>query len=368
MKRLLFIMVAVITATLPLCAQDQVTPPAGIEKTTYSFHSFFYEPQASPEEIDEEVQVAISGTDIYMEMVHPFKESLKSWIKGTLDTEAGTATFPVQLMTIYSGMNIYISGSTGNGAEPIVFTYSEQMISNQSQYIQFCDNEAGTEPFCYHLQVTYLIPGEDDPVVTVPDGLQTTSYVFTGNLLKKDEQGGYSSYNGYEEVKRNVKVGFYNNNTEVYIQGLSSQLPEGWVKGSVAEGSFGDKDVTIKKDQCYGKYGFYQLYVAAAYGFNSSSLMDMMMVYDPQKREFSNSGGIYLWLYTKYQNDNVPIEKYVTVKLTPGTLSGIDEVTDARQATAKTRYFDLQGREIVNNDRKLSKGIYLVNGKKVIMK
>ncbi|MBR3675277.1 MAG: hypothetical protein IKN69_03965 [Bacilli bacterium] len=46
----------------------------------------------------------------------------------------------------------------------------------------------------------------------------------------------------------------------------------------------------------------------------------------------------------------------------------VAQSANARQATAKTRYFDLQGREIVNNDRKLSKGIYLVNGKKVIMK
>lgn len=343
MKKFLLNLFAAMMVALGVNAQT--APPSGVEQQEYSFFGIFHAPDEADETVEEPVKVAVDGTDLYVQLPNPINGL--AWIKGTIDYEAGTATFAKQKIGKYSGMNFYVTAlNENNEVGDIVFSYSESMMSCPDQYIQLSDDLAGKNVYAYFTGVIINREVEDDPVVEAPAGLKTSPYVFTGQSLQYDEENNFT---GYEEVTRNVQVGFYNNNKEVYVQGLCSQLPEAWVKGTVEEGSFGDMDVTFEAGQCYGRYGLYQLYLAARYGQEFS---DMKFYYDPQDRTFTNEGGVYLVLNAA-KSSPAPIEQYATVKLTPGTVDGI--TVNDNQTPATIGYTDLQGRKVSAN----TKGVVL---------
>lgn len=91
--------------------------------------------------------------------------------------------------------------------------------------------------------------------VTVPDGLETETYVFTG-----------ISYRDYANVTFNVEVGFDGN--DVYVQGILRSLPAGWIKG-VKEG---DK-ITFAKGQYLGDAEISDYYTGESLGFFPATLM-----------------------------------------------------------------------------------------------
>lgn len=331
MKKMLLTMVAVLMATLNINAQT--TPPAGVEQKDYSFFGVFHTPGADDEEVEEPVKVAVSGSDIYVQIPNPFNGL--AWMKGTIDGE--TATFPVQKIVNWGGISIYISGLKESGVGSIVFTYTEDMLTCNDQYIQFSDDEAGKSVYAYFTTVIINLPPEDDPIVTPPAGLQATTMEFTGNLMQFDDEG---SYTGFQEVKHDVKVAF-NGNTEVYVQGLCTYLPEGWVKGTITDGSFGDKTVTFAKGQCFGKYGFYQLYLGSRQG---SAFTDMVFNYEGQTRTFTNEVGYYM-VINGSKTDPMPVDMFATAKIAPKT-NGIAPTLSATESTAT--YTDLQGRSVTN--------------------
>lgn len=329
---MLLTMVAVLMAALNINAQT--TPPAGVEQKEFSFFGIFHAPNTPDEEVEEPVKVAINGSDIYVQIPNPFNGI--AWFKGTID--GTSATFPVQkIITNWNGTPIYISGLGEKGVGSIVFTYDKDMLTCNDQYIQFSDDEAGKSVYAYFTSVIINLPPEDDPVVTLPEGLQATTMEFTGNQMQFDDEGAYA---GFQEVKHDVKVAF-NGNTEVYVQGLCSYLPEGWVKGTITDGSFGDKTVTFAKGQCFGKYGFYQLYIGSRQG---SAFTDMVFNYVAQTRTFSNEVGYYM-VINGSKTDPMPIDMFATAKIAPKT-NGIAPALSATEHAAT--YTDLQGRSVTN--------------------
>jgi len=331
MKRFLLSIVTVLLTVF--CANAQTVPPTGLEQKEYSFFGIFHVPDTPDEEVEEPVKVAISGNDIYVQIPNPFNGI--AWIKGTID--GATATFPVQKIAPWGTKSIYISGLKENGVGSVVFTYGDDMLTCNDQYIQFSDDEAGKSVYAYFTTVIINLPPEDDPVVTPPAGLQATTMEFTGNQMLFDEEG---SYTGFQEVKHDVKVAF-NGNTDVYVQGLCTYLPEGWVKGTITDGSFGDKTVTFAKGQCFGKYGFYQLYLGSRQG---SAFTDMLFNYEGQTRTFTNEVGYYM-VINGSKTDPMPVDMFATAKIAPKT-NGIAPTLSATESTAT--YTDLQGRSVTN--------------------
>jgi hypothetical protein len=276
------------------------------------------------------------------------------WLHGTID--GSVATFAKrQSAGTYGTTQLYMIGYDGSECD-ITFSYdAESGVLVAQQYILCVTSDGNT----YQMLTDVVLSPKNGAqpvlpeVVTPPAELQTASYVFTGNKMLYNDEGEYT---GYEVAKRNARVGFYNTN-EVYIQGLCEQLPEAWVKGTVADGAFGDKAVTVAAGQFYGQYGLYPLYIVARYG---NELTDMKFVYDPQTREFKNEGGVYMVLNVM-PNQPAPIEIYATVSLTPGSLSGIQDVEKVK-ADSATSYYNLSGQRVKNP----SKGFFIINGKKVL--
>ena len=326
---------------VPVLDDEAVTPPAGVEQTDYSFFAVYHAPETEDEELDETVKVAVDGSTVYLQFPNPVNGL--TWIVGTIVDE--TVVFPVQYLGTNGGQKFYITGRNENDViGDIVFSYSESLMVCNDQWIQICDDKTGQNVYAYYSTTMVVKPGEDDPVVEAPAGLQATPYVFSAYMAKTDDEGNYA---GYEEVKRDVRAGFYNN-TEVYIQGLCTQLPEAWVKGTVTGESFGDKVITFKAGQCYGKYGLSPLYMVAQY---HNALDDMMFYYDPQTRVFENMGGYYLVLNGS-KSSPMAYELCYTVKLTPGSSSGIDGVADSESAASVC--YGLDGRRHSASQRGLN--------------
>lgn len=308
--------------------------------------------QEQYENINETVLVRIDGSNIAIQGLSAYDPAV--WLKGTISE--GIATFAKrQPAGSYNNTALYFIGYDGSETD-IIFSYdAETGVLIAGQYILCIAADGDTYEL---LQDIVLAPKDgsgDTPmpeVVTPPAGLKASPYIFTGNKMLTDEEGGYL---GTEEVKYNVKLGFYNNNTEVFIQGLCNYLPEAWVKGTVGEEFLGAQPVTFAKGQFYGQYGLYPLYLAARQG---NYLTNMVLNYDSQKREFTNESGVYL--VTNLMPDQpAVVDLFVTVKLSPGSLSGIQSVT--ADHSADDAWYTLQG---VRVDRP-GRGIFIYKAKKV---
>ena len=309
--------------------------------------------ESQSEDLNEDVKVRIDGSSFAVQGLSGFDPTI--WLTGTISD--GVATFAKrQSAGSYNDTALYFIGYDGKETD-ITFSYDEATgVLVAQQYILCISAGGGTYQM---LQNVVLSPKSGDnvapQVVTPPADLQASPYVFTGLRMLTDDEGNYA---GTEEVNYNVKVGFYNNNSEVYIQGLCQYLPEAWVKGTVGEDFLGDKPVTFAAGQYYGQYGLYPLYMVARYG---NQLTDMVFNYDEMTKTFTNDGGVYLVL-NLMANQPAPIEIFVTATLRPGTYTAIESVTDNK--SADDAWYSQQGVRVAHP----SKGIFIKGGKKVVVK
>ena len=305
------------------------------------------------EELNEKVKVKIDGSTIAIQGLSGYDP--QRWLTGTVSN--GVATFATrQDAGSYNTTKLYFIGYDGSEKD-IVFSYDESSgLMTCEQYILVISAEGVT----YQLLTNVMLypdsgdtPEPQPEVVVPPAGIQVTSYVFTGILLEQDDEGGFST----REVKRNAKVGFYQNQ-EVYIRGLCQFLPDAWAKATISEGFGGDKDLTFAKGQYYGAYGLYPLYLMAN---DNGNVSDMKFYYDSQTREIDNVGGLYLVTSVSPTNP-MPVEQYVKINLKPGTITGIEGVTAGEQEPGA--WYSLQG---VRTDQP-KKGICIHHGKKIVVR
>ena len=100
--------------------------------------------------------------------------------------------------------------------------------------------------------------------VTPPAGLETTTWYTKGHTYSSGSTSGF---------KGTVSLGFDGN--DVYVQGIFSDFPEAWVKGTI-DGT----TVTFKGLQVQGTYSGFTIY---AVGTDGSGLTDFVMTYDAEK-------------------------------------------------------------------------------------
>ncbi len=112
----------------------------------------------------------------------------------------------------------------------------------------------------------------DNTLVTPPEDLETSEWVFTATQVNFDEDGNES----YEEYSSNVNVGF--DGDDVYVQGLCEYLPEAWIKGTRS----GDQ-VTFKKGQYFGEY-VYEFYFV---GYGEDGISDVTMTLNEDENKLT---------------------------------------------------------------------------------
>ena len=196
---------------------------------------FFYVFQA--EVIDGVGEVVINGDEIYFK--NPISQyATDTWIKGTISGSSVTFDFPQTVgydasgnelvvdLFEYDGDSQWFVKSTKTSLKYSYFRGS--MTTKDSDFVSgttilglaYAEGSEWTGYADWNIQLT---PFTDKPV-TVPADLAT-------------EQYSLSRYNGSgANVGGIVELGVSGN--DVYVKGIYSDLPDGWIKGTVADGKY----------------------------------------------------------------------------------------------------------------------------------
>ena len=247
--------------------------------------------------------IYFDGEDVYIH--NPISQfPTDSYMKGTLKDNEMVFTFP-QLIYQEGGENYYLSRL--NGTEEVTdwgstWEYSLPDSDNQIVY-HLEEGKWVMEPSNYSVilglvdsEMNWVGYGDCDVVykefnstpIEAPIGIETEEWVLAAN--------------GEGHV---VKVGFVEN--EVYIQGVSTYLPEAWIKGTVSEGK-----VTFKSGEFMGAYdspsGFYLAYLVGGEiypdGTNYYILPDIEFSYDAEAKSMS-------YEYTLFVNSSPDYIRYL---------------------------------------------------------
>ncbi|MCH5306944.1 MAG: choice-of-anchor J domain-containing protein [Prevotella sp.] len=224
-----------------------VTPPAGVEAETWYTVGGIFKVYGSSSWVDytsnmSTVKVIIDGTDIYLAGLSYWCPD--AYIKGTIS--GTTATFA-------SGQQIddvdpeYIVGSeTGEQVtENIVFTYdaTEGTLTAVTPLVMGAIAPNSTSIYEYWQNPVFSKTEPEGPsmeLIELPAGATTQDWFVTGTTNSGN-------------VPATAKVAFVGE--EVYVQGLFTQLPNAWVKGTKDGNS-----VAFPKLQYLGTYGQYNIW------------------------------------------------------------------------------------------------------------
>ena len=256
-----------------------VTPPATASVETWyttdgAFYIYSQGAYADASSYMKTVNVAIDGSDIYIQgLGYWFKEG---WIKGSID--ATTATFAnSQIIGEDEYGPEYIVGSNDGEtlSDNIVFNYDAEkgVLAAVTAFILENAEASEVAPYCYWAQPSFSKTEPQGPaVVVVPEGIEAVDYVMS-----------------YTTGSTPVKVAVDGN--DVYFQGMSSFIPDAWVKGT-KDGN----NVTFEANQYMGEYSGYESY----FFYNGPATF----VYDADADTYSATGQIYGVLGGQYYDGN----------------------------------------------------------------
>ena len=224
-----------------------VTPPAGLQ-TIDLVATGTRGTENGSVTYEQPVKVGIDGTDVYVQGL--FATLPDAWVKGTI---AGTTvTFPVQYMGKGPNGLVYLSGFGEEGPVDVVFNITGENEFTSAGYI--LENAGASEIMYYAYYSPGLVIGEKAEIVAAPEGLQTEDYVMTAVLYSQDAAADP------EYLTLPVKVGI--SGADIYVQGISAAYPEGWIKGTIADGKAtfaANQYMGYIENYFYGKLDFYFL-------------------------------------------------------------------------------------------------------------
>ena len=237
-------------------AQTAVTPPENATTEDYTLAgSYMYQDEETQKEtevsVSRTVQVAISGTDFYLAGLHSYVPD--GWIKGTLNAARTEITIATpQFVGYYMGISsypmylqvmTYEQGGTGQYPETVKWSYNaatgEITIPTSCYPLELYGSGNSASMLGIYGGLTLTKGAAAAPeVVTLPDGLTAEEYLFSAT----------DTY--YEEnVTRAARVAI--SGTDVYMNGVSSLLPEAWIKGTMTDGK-----ITFAANQFLGQYNY----------------------------------------------------------------------------------------------------------------
>ena len=243
------------------------------------------------------IQVAIDGEDMYIQgLAYWFKEA---WIKGKIGENNMVLFDNGQLIGEDNDGAEYIVGSNDGTtlSDGILFNYYPDygILECVTDYIIESGAADAISPYCYWTKPTF---SKEEPVapevVVVPDGLVAEEYSLS-----------YTDYYG-KPASGAVKIGF--DNTDVYIQGFCSYLPEAWIKGTL-DGT----TITFAGDQYFGNYAErYDMFLQE---------QDVVFTYDADANTLTAEDLVYTYTGNNYVDYYVgPVmTKVVEVAATPAT-------------------------------------------------
>lgn len=199
-----------------------ITLPEGLKVTSNVFTGI----DSDNKEFSSFVNVALDGDDIYIQGLAPdADDSGSSWVKGTKN-DNGNYVFALgqDIGTYRNYYRLFLLGVGDAGVEApvLVVDNTNGLYKFQNEFVinaSYTDRRYQLNS--YNAGSTIAIKGESDDPVTPPAGMET----------KDAFMAGYLNTGSAKVTLQNVKMGKVNN--DIYIQGVYSGIPEGWVKGTL---------------------------------------------------------------------------------------------------------------------------------------
>lgn len=254
----------------------------------YSNGQLYYGPQSGHVEIVE----CEDGTVYVKDIVSTYTP--ETWVKGVIEDNTLIINVgqPVYYNSSYgTTLSIYWGGYDEDGnfykdfdAETITFSIDGDVLTLQGSAENyfvgvFWDDDDtfsgyGDYETVWTLDADY-VPATTDPV-EAPEGLETASWFVQG-----------LEYSDGSAIPFTRPITAGQDGDELYIQGLFSDFPESWIKGTV-EGN----TVTFKKFQFLGWYGEYPIW-AVGFDGNTEQIVDCVMNIDEETGTLSLPNGLY---------------------------------------------------------------------------
>ncbi len=188
--------------------------------------------------------VAFDGDDVYIQGLCSYLP--EAWVKGT--KSGNTVLVPAGQFfgTVYGVYDLYFVGydEATDDVCDVTFTIGEDGVMSSQNYFFINAAADGTEYYKAFVNLV-LTPGEiEEPeAVELPEELTPEAYVIVAQDLSYDDDDNEV----YETVSTPGQIAFDKENGECYIQGLSTWLPEAWVKGT-----YNDGEIVIPTGQYLG--------------------------------------------------------------------------------------------------------------------
>lgn len=207
-------------------APEVVVLPEGLEAETWYFSATASESNVR----NQEVAVAIDGSDIYIQGLN-VDYLPEAWVKGTIDSEAGTATFPSgQYFGAFeyegNDYDMFFVGydATTKEVVDVVFTIDNEagtMTTDQMIIINGKKDEVSYYEYYDDVVISKTIPEAPDLVV-LPEGVEAEAWTIDGS---------YTDSWGSDNIVRPTEVAF--DGTDIYVKGIPFYFEDAWMKGTI---------------------------------------------------------------------------------------------------------------------------------------
>ena len=194
---------------------DLVTLPAEVTTSTFTLYA-----TDGDKGIHRSLKVGFTDTDVYIQGLS--KLLPEAWAKGTFNDNKRLVTFPVQFLGLTdTDYPVYICRyAGGESIDELVLVYDSDAnnfyISKRDEPIMLENASKTTAGYFYKYENLTAAFGEDVAVAPADDAAKSQY------MLKS------ISYSGESSQMVNVLM----QDDKVYVQGLSSQLPDSWVVGT----------------------------------------------------------------------------------------------------------------------------------------
>jgi hypothetical protein len=261
---------------------ETVTPPAGLTTETWTVGRYFYNGE---DEIPEEkvLKVGFDGNDVYVYGFSYNTVTEGGWIKGTLSADGKSISFASDQYYGYDDdlNDYYFVGydwEAGSLVSAVVVAYDAEagtMTWPENIYIYECAS-LNYDWYGFFYWIPAMVKGTAPDPLAAPD-IVTTEWLFKSQSISEDQETGEYVLSDYN---LHVNVGIAG--TDVFVQGISEDLPDAWIKGTLDPKT---NKVTFPTGQYLGQAGFlfwvFDYYFA---GYGENGLEDVVMAYDPEAK------------------------------------------------------------------------------------
>lgn len=262
-----------ITKQIPL---EPVVPPTDLETKDFPLSG---KVNSTKTDLTGNVKVGKKDNDVYVQgLVVNYPEA---WVKGTITGDK--VSFPIQYVgKDTNNKNNFITGYSDSEMAPFVLFYDEETDTYEADGTLILNSDNKNLSLTTIIeQYTGVFLGKRPDLVTVPSDLETIELPFKGKNSND------------ESVLGTVKVGIDGN--DVYIQGLSTYTPEGWIKGNFNE----DKTmVTFPSGQYLGMdndgWNYYLLGGKDSETGESVTIDNVYFTYDQEFNYFELKNTLYI--------------------------------------------------------------------------